>query len=347
MKYPSRTWLDYYRIDDMSGVDSSYSWVVALAGSLISLLVSCPVRLGAQIFVSLLDRYDTTRKEASFPFVLAAFLRGVSGPFAGAFGDRIGLQGVTIFGCLLCSVGVGGCFFVEDVMTINICLGVIFGIGYGWSCALIPEIINQHFKKHRSIAYGITSSGGGLGSFFFPPILDLILKKFGVSGTFLIMAALLLNSVPAAMLLRKQKRVKKRANFLPLLDTKRAPAAEDKRISDRAAMQGISRSFEELCEVSNCEVDLLSNFQTDNGNSKIQLKDANMKQDTTDMKCPVADRKNLVMWPVKKFPELADCFFRGSMGSYDGLLYLMASMFAVCVILLLLLPILAKQRDHV
>ncbi|XP_015929910.1 monocarboxylate transporter 12 [Parasteatoda tepidariorum] len=188
---------------ERSPVDSYYSWIVAVAGSVIFLLVSCPVRLGAQLFVSMLHQYHTTREAAAFPFALASLMRSVSGPFAGFFSGILGLQGVTLCGCLFSTIGIGACFFAENIQTIDVFLGVIAGIGFGWSTALIPEILNQHFEKHRTKAYGVFMAGSGLGAFIGPPVLEVIIKKYSMSGTYLIMSGIVFNSVAAALLLRK------------------------------------------------------------------------------------------------------------------------------------------------
>ncbi|XP_015931108.2 monocarboxylate transporter 12-like [Parasteatoda tepidariorum] len=186
------------------GLDSIESWIVAAAGSLVFLLATCPMRLGGQLFVSILDHFETNRKEASFPFAIAYLMRSVSGPFAGFVGEKFGLRAVTIAGSLFCAIGVGGCFFAQNIIAVDIFLGLIYGIGFGWSTAVIPEIINLYFDKHRAKAQGIIFGGSGVGAFIIPPILEMILFGVGMSGTFLIISAIVLHSVPAAMLLTKR-----------------------------------------------------------------------------------------------------------------------------------------------
>ncbi|XP_015905079.2 uncharacterized protein [Parasteatoda tepidariorum] len=189
----------------ITGLDSRHSWIVAVASSIIFTFVTCPMRLGSQLFVSILDRYGADRNAASFPFALAYCARSLSGPFAGYFGEKLGLQRVTQIGCLLCAIGIGGCFFAESIIIIDICFGLIFGFGLGWATAVVPEIINQHFDRHRAKGQGIVFGGSGLGSSLFPPLLELVLLHFGTSGTFLIISAIILNSIPVTMLLNKPK----------------------------------------------------------------------------------------------------------------------------------------------
>ncbi|XP_015909868.2 monocarboxylate transporter 12 isoform X2 [Parasteatoda tepidariorum] len=204
------------------GVDSLESWVVALAASMVLLLACWPMRLGSQLFVEMLDRYNTNRKATSFPFAMAYCARSLSGPFAGFLGEKFGLQAVTLCGCVLLTIGVGGCFFADGIIAIDVCLGIIYGIAFGWSTALVPEIINRHFDKHRGKGHGIVFGLSGLANFATPPLLDMILVHYGVSGTFLIMAGIILHSVPAAMLLTKPRPeievIRKRKNSISSSD---------------------------------------------------------------------------------------------------------------------------------
>ncbi|XP_015905076.2 uncharacterized protein [Parasteatoda tepidariorum] len=185
------------------GVDSRRSWVVAIACGVVFSLINCPMRLGAQLFVSLKDCYGTSRNAASLPFELAYFTRSISGPLAGYFGERIGLQKVTAIGCLTSAAGMFACYFANNIITIDIFLGLVFGIGYGWATAVVPEIINQHFIEHRTKGNGIVFGASGLSGFLTPPLLVFVLNTYGQSASFLIISGIILNTIPAVMLLTK------------------------------------------------------------------------------------------------------------------------------------------------
>ncbi|GFS30811.1 uncharacterized protein TNIN_239311 [Trichonephila inaurata madagascariensis] len=73
-------------------------------------------------------RYDTGRKQASLPFILGYTIRNVSGPLIGYLGNRFGLITVTVLGCLLSTVGVGACFFAENIVAVILLWGIIYGI---------------------------------------------------------------------------------------------------------------------------------------------------------------------------------------------------------------------------
>lgn len=76
------------------------------------------------------------------------------------------------------------------------------GIGFGLSSLLLPVIINEYFFKQRSIALGMSYLGSPVGFFIFPPIFEALLNKYGLSGTFLIIAGINMHCLPLSMLLK-------------------------------------------------------------------------------------------------------------------------------------------------
>ncbi|GFU06134.1 uncharacterized protein NPIL_142281 [Nephila pilipes] len=188
------------------GVDSAESWRIAAASIIINFLILAPARLSGVLFVAFMDRYNVDREQASLPFTLCYILRTLPGPLAGYLAETFGLRRMSIIGCVLSTVGVASCFLADDIITVTILLGGCYGLGYGFVCSLIPEFLNQYFDKHLAKANGLTMGGAGLGAFVIPPIVEILIHVYGVSGMLLIFGGMVLHSVPATMLLR-------RANF--------------------------------------------------------------------------------------------------------------------------------------
>ncbi|GIY90296.1 uncharacterized protein CEXT_738201 [Caerostris extrusa] len=46
-------------------------------------------------------------------------------------------------------------------------------------------------------------SGGCVGSFLFPALIEWLLNNYGIEGTFLIMSGIIMHCIPAAMILKK------------------------------------------------------------------------------------------------------------------------------------------------
>ncbi|GFS99707.1 MFS domain-containing protein [Nephila pilipes] len=180
--------------------DQKWSWVIALACCFINCLLYGVTRLSGLLLVSTVETFQVTRAKAAVPFSVSTSVRNLSGIFVGYFGQKFGLRSVICAGCILASLGAGLCFFVSDIFWMTICWGGIFGMGCGLATCLLPLAINQHFDKHRGKASGLSYSGSYIGSFIFPPVVVLLLEKYGLPGTFLVISSTLLNGLAASLL---------------------------------------------------------------------------------------------------------------------------------------------------
>ncbi|GFY63627.1 monocarboxylate transporter 9 [Trichonephila inaurata madagascariensis] len=145
------------------------------------------------------------REAASLPFTLAYCVRSAIGPFVGYLGTKWGVRTVTLIGCVLSPFAVGACFFAESILSFTLLWGIFFGLSFGLETSLLNVILNEHFIKHRVKANGLNISGASLGTLLLSPLIENAVEMYGLSGTFLIIAGLMLNSIPAAavMLLNK------------------------------------------------------------------------------------------------------------------------------------------------
>ncbi|GBO14864.1 hypothetical protein AVEN_10695-1 [Araneus ventricosus] len=181
--------------------DSKASWTVAMACAFLNFLVLIPTKVSGLFFVEILDRYQVSRNLAGYPAFTITLVRCSGGPFAGYFAERFGINEVMILGSLLAAVGISACFFAEDIAAVTVFLGLIHGVGLAFTNTFFPQIVKIHFRKHLTLAFGITQAGACLGSFFSPPLLLWIFRSYGTSGGFLIIGAIMLNCLPIVLIL--------------------------------------------------------------------------------------------------------------------------------------------------
>lgn len=76
-------------------------------------------------------------------------------------------------------------------------------IGFGFALASLPALtmIGRYFKKRRSLANGLSRSGGA-ATFFLAPVLQLLVDLYGWQGCLLVVAGMELNLFACALLLR-------------------------------------------------------------------------------------------------------------------------------------------------
>lgn len=77
-------------------------------------------------------------------------------------------------------------------------------------------ILNEYFDQKRGLANGISMAGGTLGAFVMSPLLEWSLDQFGLFDSYLLLAAIGAFTVPAALILRSNKR-----KLIPLSPAKR------------------------------------------------------------------------------------------------------------------------------
>ncbi|KAF2190748.1 MFS general substrate transporter [Zopfia rhizophila CBS 207.26] len=85
--------------------------------------------------------------------------------------------------------------------------GVITGLGSGLLQSTLNLIVPEYFSKHGALAQGVIFAGGGLGGFFYAPVLRLLLQKLGSREALGILASIqfILGSVVSAITQRPRK----------------------------------------------------------------------------------------------------------------------------------------------
>ncbi|GIY39396.1 MFS domain-containing protein [Caerostris extrusa] len=152
--------------------DSCYSWIIAVACHVIHFLLYGMLRVAGLLFVEAMVLYNVDREVASLPFVICFTGRCAAGPVSGFFAQIFGFHQ-------------GGHFR-----------------RHGNCLCIASQVINLNFKKHGSKANGLSLAGVPVAGFVLSPIVIALIEGYGLNGTFLILSAIVLNSVPAAMLIK-------------------------------------------------------------------------------------------------------------------------------------------------
>ncbi|KAG8193179.1 hypothetical protein JTE90_005530 [Oedothorax gibbosus] len=183
-------------------VDGAYSWIVSVSSFFLYMIIYGTYRLSGIMFVASMPRYGVGREAASFPYTFAGFTKNAAGPVVGLMLHKFRIRTLILSGCALAALGVGACFFAENIFVITVLWGVVFGFGMALACSLMPILINQYFFRKRATAAGFSFSGMCMGSMILPPLVEICIDYYGISGTFLIISGILLNCFPFALFLR-------------------------------------------------------------------------------------------------------------------------------------------------
>lgn len=188
--------------------DQGWAWVVATAACTINFIMAGLVRMSGILFVAFIEIFQVDRKSASMPFSVRSSAGNLFGPVVGILGQKYGVRKVIITGCVIGTISAATCFFAPNVMGITVLWGGINGLGSALTVTLPQVVIGQHFDKYRTTAAGMAYSGGCIGSFLFPVLLEYLLHNYGIQGTFLIISGILMHTIPAALILRKPQWLK-------------------------------------------------------------------------------------------------------------------------------------------
>ncbi|XP_042903086.1 uncharacterized protein [Parasteatoda tepidariorum] len=183
--------------------DDGFAWVVAIAACAINLIMAGLGRMSGILFVAFIEIFGVDRKSASMPFSVRSSARNLFGPVVGILGQKYGSRKVIVVGGIVGTLSSAACFFAPDIVWITVLWGGVNGLGSALTVTLPQVVISQYFVKYRTTAVGIAFSGGCIGSFMFPVLLEYLLQNFGIQGTFLIMGAIIMHTIPAALILKK------------------------------------------------------------------------------------------------------------------------------------------------
>ncbi|CAL1273196.1 unnamed protein product [Larinioides sclopetarius] len=187
----------------MDGPDKGWAWAVAFAVCAINFIMAGLGRMSGILYVAFIDIYGVDRKGASTPFSVRSSTRNLLGPVVGILGQKYGIQVVIISGAFMSTISAALCFFADDIGWITLLWGGLGGIGTALTTVLGQVVIGQYFKKYRTTAIGMGFSGGCVGSFLFPTLMEWLLYNCGIEGTFLIISGIIMHCIPASMILKK------------------------------------------------------------------------------------------------------------------------------------------------
>ena len=124
-------------------------------------------------------------------------------PLSTSLSERLGCRVVTISGGLTCILAMVLSSFYTSILHLYLTHGVLWGVGLSLSYFPSFLIVVQHFKnsKRLSLATGIVTFGGSLGTLTLSPGLQWMFNRFGLSTSFRILAAVHVVIIVCGMLL--------------------------------------------------------------------------------------------------------------------------------------------------
>ena len=145
------------------------------------LLIAAGLRSAPGVMmVPLEDAFGWRRDVISFAAAVGIFLYGLTGPFAAALMERIGLRRTLVGAFVLMSGATGLSLLMTQPWQLVATWGVFSGVGSGAVATVLgATIVNRWFKTNRGLMMGLMSASSATGLLIFLPFLAALAQSGG------------------------------------------------------------------------------------------------------------------------------------------------------------------------
>ncbi|XP_015429681.1 PREDICTED: uncharacterized protein LOC107186349 [Dufourea novaeangliae] len=193
--------------------DGGWGWIIVLAAGFSNFCILPTLQSFGLIFR---DRFAELGINSSqittilnIHFAVTYCIGLANGPLFRKFSFRQ----VAFTGALLCAVSVTILSTMDTFAGALIFFSLLYGAGIGITMSANGLALNTYFKKKRRIATGFSWTCTGMGPIIIPQVITLLMPKYGIEGTVLIIGGVTFNSVACALLLQPVSRhIKKKRN---------------------------------------------------------------------------------------------------------------------------------------
>ena len=140
----------------------------------------------------------------SLSLALQNLIWGISQPLIGAIADKFGSGRVIAVAGLFQSLGLVWLAYADQIWELHASAGILIGItGAGTTWAVLMSVIARNVPDHRrSLFFGIASGTGTGGQILLAPFNQFTINNYGWQEALLILAVMLLLTLPLAYILR-------------------------------------------------------------------------------------------------------------------------------------------------
>ena len=154
---------------------------VATAVVFLSLLVAAGLRATPGVLIVPLERaFGWSRDVISLSAAIGIFLYGLTGPFAAALMQRLGIRTVLVAALALMAVSSAASAFMTSPLHLVLTWGVFTGIGTGCVAVVLgAAVVNRWFVERRGLMMGLLTASAATGTLVFLPLLAALAQHEG------------------------------------------------------------------------------------------------------------------------------------------------------------------------
>ncbi|XP_076450314.1 monocarboxylate transporter 13-like [Babylonia areolata] len=180
---------------------SRWRWVV-LASAFFALLLNGHGQYHAGVLkVAMLSHLNTDVKITTWLMSYYAGSFALTAPLGSVLVNITSSRTCMLLSGLLCLLGFVLTSLVTHVFSLFLTITLI-GIGQGMCCSGAYMALGYYFPEQAGIAVGVSISGGALGIFMHPPLLQSLVDWYGLQGALLLSGAIAFHASPLGALMR-------------------------------------------------------------------------------------------------------------------------------------------------
>src|SRR5882724_7092546 len=183
-----------------------YAWIVA-GVTFLTLLATAGIRSAPGVLIVPLEQdFGWSRATISAAVSVNLVLYGLTGPFAAALLDRIGVRATMLLALVLLATGVALTTLMTAPWQLVLLWGVVVGGGTGMTAlALGATVVNRWFSTRRGLVMGVLTASTATGQLLFLPLMASIVERYGWRTAVLGIAAVALVVLPVVGLLMRDQ----------------------------------------------------------------------------------------------------------------------------------------------
>ncbi|HTJ58399.1 MAG TPA: MFS transporter [Devosiaceae bacterium] len=149
-----------------------YAFVV-VAVIFLCLLISSALRAAPGVLLNpLQEAFGWSRDTVSLSAAIGILIYGLTGPFAAALMERIGLRRTVMAALALMALSTGSSLLMTQPWHLMLTWGVLSGLGSGSVAAVLgATIANRWFSTNRGLVMGLMSASTATGTLLFLPAM--------------------------------------------------------------------------------------------------------------------------------------------------------------------------------
>ncbi|XP_051837578.1 monocarboxylate transporter 12 [Antechinus flavipes] len=186
----------------ISPPDGGWGWMIVAGCFLVTICTRAVTRCISIFFVEFQTYFAQDYAQTAWIHSIVDCVTMLCAPLGSVISNHLSCQVGIMLGGLLASTGLILSSFATSLKHLYLTLGVLTGLGFALCYSPAIAMVGKYFNKRRALAYGIATSGSGIGTFILAPVVQLLIEQFSWRGALLILGGFVLNLCVCGALMR-------------------------------------------------------------------------------------------------------------------------------------------------